>query len=125
MDNKLEFYICIFYKKDKRGKMLIKIKDRVENLQEILQKKENVVLVFSSPWCGPGVEYEKIVQEVASLYPHISFIFLNAEKNKELRESYQVSRIPCTFFYKEKERFLEKSGLIKKTEFQEIIQRIG
>ena len=79
----------------------------ITSLEQINQlKKDNkyLVLDFFSPSCAPCMRIKPAIEELASLNKNnISFGIINIKDNPEIKEEYDIKKIPSFVYIKEQE----------------------
>ncbi|BDV02319.1 MAG: thioredoxin [Candidatus Hepatoplasma vulgare] len=79
--------------------MAIEIK-KIDELNNILQKEENVIIDFYANWCGPCQMYTPVFNEVALKRKDVKMVSINIDINTEIVKFYSVQSIPATFLFK-------------------------
>lgn len=91
-----------------------------ENAKEILEKKDELVVVdFYADWCGPCKIIGPIVDELSKEYEGKATIAkLNVDTNKEIASQYGVRNIPTILFMKNGEVVDKHMGAAPKSALQ-------
>lgn len=76
-------------------------------IDDYIVSNEKVFVDVWAPWCGPCKMTTPIVEEIESEFPNIKVLKVNADDDKELVESLEVSAVP-TFIYYENGKEIER-----------------
>ena len=110
-----------------KGNRIIK-KESSQNLeislndfQEILSKNETVLVDIGAPWCGPCKEMYPIIKEIEkeNIFDHV--IFIDFDSNKDLRDFYNIIKIPTFIIFRDGEQIFRHLGTLSK---QDLINKI-
>jgi len=96
------------------------------SFKEIINKPIPVLVDFYADWCGPCQVMSPILKEVKDqLKDIVSIIKINVDKNSALSGKYQVRGVPTFIIFKEGVIVWRQSGIIKKEELINIINRFS
>lgn len=80
--------------------MSVKVLNK-ENFEEnVLNNEGSVVVDFWAPWCGPCRMLSPLVDEVALELKEVSFGKVNVDDEKELADRYGIMSIPALVLFK-------------------------
>ncbi|MFW6176101.1 MAG: thioredoxin [Thermoplasmatota archaeon] len=80
------------------------IKVTEDNFDEFISENENVVLDFWATWCGPCVQLDPIIEDLAVEYGQkVRFGKVNIENNGSIPSKYGIQSLPTLLFLKDKE----------------------
>jgi thioredoxin 1 len=99
--------------------------DQKEDIEKKIQENPLTVLTFYTSWCGPWVEFEKNLQDIAHSFRDIPIMKVNIEEKPDMIDTFNINEVPYTFFFYNKEKPIEKPGFIRKSELLNIIKLIG
>ena len=92
--------------------------------EEILKKEELFIVDFFATWCGPCKIFAPILEEVASDYNEgINFAKIDIDQNEELAMDYNIQAVPTIIFFKNGKEIERITGVISKSELQEIVKK--
>ena len=101
----------------------VKILDS-KNMQEEINKHEMLVVNFYAPWCEHCKVLAPIYNKIAKAFfedstreggYNITFAKIDADKEKDMAEKYNISGFPTLMFFKGDQRFTHDGGLKKKS----------
>ncbi|PKL13317.1 MAG: hypothetical protein CVV50_03580 [Spirochaetae bacterium HGW-Spirochaetae-6] len=104
--------------------MITEIQSGETDINEHIQKNCVTLISFYADWGGPWQHYSKLLKQSAEDHPEAEFVQINVESNKILCAKFQVTRVPTTLFYKNGVLLFTKTGLIKRLELMDTIQRL-
>lgn len=67
---------------------------------ELIQKNDTMVLVFSAEWCGPCKMMVPMWDDISEKNDGLVIGKINVDNNMLLKEKYNVSGVPSIFFIK-------------------------
>nr|XP_043621776.1 thioredoxin-like protein CXXS1 [Erigeron canadensis] len=71
------------------------------HLQEAKSHGTPIVAHFTASWCIPSVAMNPIFEELALLFPDISFLTVDVDDSKEIAKKYEVKAMPTFLLMKE------------------------
>ncbi|MCH1613668.1 MAG: thioredoxin domain-containing protein [Flavobacteriales bacterium] len=83
-----------------------------KELDGILLKNQNVILVFKTPWCLPCKKLDAVLDSFSINSPNWVVVKINMDANKDLAENYQVKSVPTLLFFKESKKSSSHIGFI-------------
>ncbi|MDR1928926.1 MAG: thioredoxin [Endomicrobium sp.] len=76
--------------------------------KEVLLSSKLVLVDFWAPWCGPCKMLIPIIEKLSTEYEeNVKICKINTDENVSLSARFQITSIPCLFFFKNGE-ILEK-----------------
>jgi len=98
----------------------------ISKFSEIIDKPIPVLVDFYAEWCGPCQVMSPILKEVKDqLNDIVSIIKINVDKNPGLSGKYQVRGVPTFIIFKEGQLVWRQSGIVKKEELINIINKFS
>lgn len=79
---------------------MIKVLGDAKDFDRILSEDENVVVDFNATWCGPCRMMGRVMEEIESDYPNVTFLKVDTDLYPELAQRYIVASIPSFVAYK-------------------------
>jgi thioredoxin 1 len=79
--------------------MLIEL--NADNLADLVEKEQTVVVQYSAGWCGNCRIMKPKFKKLAAENEHVSFVFVDAEKNPESRKLAKVDNLPTFAAFKD------------------------
>jgi thioredoxin 1 len=75
--------------------MTIKLTNKDNFQNDVIEAPGVVALYFSAPWCGPCKALGPVMEEISEEYAgRVSVVKVDVDDNPELAEAYQISSIP-------------------------------
>lgn len=93
----------------------------IDNFEKALDSCPLLFVDFWAQWCAPCHMFSKIFEEVAGLYPDISFASVDVEAERELASSLQISSVPHLMVFKEGVAIYSEATTLTKSALLEII----
>ncbi len=98
----------------------------MSSFKEIINKPIPVLVDFHTDWFGPCQLMSPILKEVKDqLKDIVSIIKINVDKNPALSGKYKVKGVPTFIIFKEGQLLWRQSGIIKKDELINIINKFS
>ena len=85
-------------------------------VNNFLDTNDLVLFAFITEWCVPCRKMTPIVEEIMKENPNVSVLFLDADENKKLMESYNIQAVPGFIFFKHSKEVFRHTGIISKNE---------
>lgn len=95
----------------------------LEDFEKTLDKDSNTIIVFSATWCNPCKMMKPMIDLLEKERPDITIIRVDAEKEQEFCDIFSVKSVPVCVIYKGSEMVKVKSGMSKKEDLLEIIDK--
>ena len=83
-------------------------------IDKVLINNKIVLLVFSTKWCVPCRKMKPILDDIQKERPNIKVVFIDADVNKELINTYNVNGIPTLIVLKNTSIVYRHVGMISK-----------
>lgn len=79
------------------------LQQQLNDLQTLLSSSDlPVLVVFSAPWCGPSHLMDVVLEQInESLKSQLQIVKVDAEKNPDLANQYQVHPLPTLILFKQ------------------------
>src|SRR5437868_7751391 len=71
-----------------------------EQLEEMLDKNDNVVVKFYAEWCGPCKQFNPIFEKVAKEMSNVVFASVDGDDNRDIIKDYKVTGFPTVLYFK-------------------------
>jgi thioredoxin 1 len=98
----------------------------MSSFKEIINQPIPVLVDFYAEWCGPCQLMSPILKEVKDqLKDIVSIIKINVDKNPALSGKYQVRGVPTLIIFKDGQLVWRQSGIVKKEELINIINKFS
>lgn len=78
--------------------MVIDLDD--STFESVLASKENLIIDFWAPWCGPCRVLSPTIEELASEETNVTFAKLNVDENPAVATRYGIRSLPSLLFMK-------------------------
>lgn len=82
----------------------------------------NVVVDFYADWCGPCKVMSGVISQLASQYPHVTFLKINTDMFPTLSST--IRSIPTIIFYKNGQQIHRQSGALTPPQMRSLIQKL-
>ncbi|MGM0417982.1 MAG: thioredoxin [Thermodesulfobacteriota bacterium] len=93
--------------------------------EEVIKSEKPVLVDFWAPWCGPCRAIAPAVEELAETYgDKIKFCKCNVDENPVSPGKYEIKAIPTLIFFKNGEIAEQQTGLVKKEQLEELINKL-
>lgn len=102
--------------------MVIDVNEK--NINDVLEKKEGIVLQFSAEWCGPCKQITPIIAKLSSEYEDITFGKINVDVAGGIATNYGIRSIPTVLFIKNGQLIDKLNGLKSSDELSEKIAKL-
>lgn len=94
----------------------------MSNFSGIINQNKPVLVDFFAEWCGPCKMMTPILKEVKdNLGDKVVIIKIDVDKNPSLAAKYQVRGVPTFVLYKEGKQVWRQSGMVNKSDLEELI----
>lgn len=90
---------------------LVELKPR-PSLNEMIEKSPNVILYFYTTWCGPCMKVEPTIAEIATEFPNVMIIKINADSHPLICAAYEIKSVPIMIGIGERKFYLSGYGPI-------------
>lgn len=77
----------------------------------VLDKEGLVVVDFWATWCGPCRDMDPVIQDLANHHRDVTFVKIDVDKNKQVKEQYSVWGLPTIVFFKDGKEVSRQVGL--------------
>jgi thioredoxin 1 len=98
----------------------------MENYEELVLKSDKPVLLdFYAEWCGPCKSLTPIVEELSQEFGDNAIIAkVNVENCPDVGASYGVMAIPTVVIVKNGELMNKVSGVLRKKEYEDMLNKL-
>ncbi len=69
--------------------------------EEVLEKKQYSVMVFTSHWCIDCLTIKPVLKRLEKLYPTVNFYWVNRERVSQLSIHLNIVGVPSLLFYEQ------------------------
>lgn len=84
--------------------------------EEVLKRKQTVLIDFYADWCGPCKMLSPVVDQIAEENENVKVVKINVDNAQDLAMKYQVMSIPTLVVIKEGKEINRSVGLRDKSE---------
>ena len=102
--------------------MLHIINNKEEFEKKILNEKGVCIIDFWAEWCVPCKTFLPIFKEFSKLREDINFFKIDVESNEEIAQNNKIISLPTILFFKDGVEITRKSGILKKSDFLQILE---
>ena len=93
-----------------------------KELNNKIEMDNNLLIVFSSEWCGQCKMTKLLIEKVKSDYPNLVFVEINVDDNNLWEnEKLNIKSIPTFVGYKNKEQSFNTPGYQTEENLREIL----
>lgn len=86
-------------------------KIKLKNINDAIIKNENLVIVFSTEWCGQCKMAELLVNKIKGNYPNVVFVKMDVDDNDLWNDKIiEIQSVPTFIGYKNKNIIFNKEG---------------
>ena len=85
-----------------------------EEFETSIASNENVIIEFSTEWCGPCQVMLPNLQEIDETIDNISVFKVNVDEQDELCVKFGIRNVPTTLYYKNGIQVSKTVGLVNK-----------
>lgn len=82
----------------------------LENKLKMAGSTKLVVIDFFATWCGPCRMIAPKLEELAREFPHVMFLKVDVDENRDIASDYQVASMPTFAFVKNRRTLTNFSG---------------
>ena len=90
--------------------------------EEVLKRKQTVLIDFYADWCGPCKMLSPVVDQIAEENENVKVVKINVDNAQDLAMKYQVMSIPTLVVIKEGKEINRSVGLRDKSEIINMIK---
>lgn len=91
---------------------------------EVINSDQPVLVDFYADWCGPCKTVMPLIQELAIKYKgKVKIIKVNVDNNMKAAMKYSVRGVPTFILFKKGEILWRKSGVLSKSEFEQVFDQ--
>lgn len=103
--------------------MAIILTNDLQNYNDIINKNDKVIVVFSAGFCKPCKDIYPYIEELAEQNTNIVFIKVDIEEGCDISEQNNIQSIPHFKFFKSSNELISFSGANKQS-LQDSIKRL-
>lgn len=89
--------------------------------QEVLSSPVPVLVDFYADWCGPCMELEPVIEELAHETPNARFVKVNVDRELALAARYGVTSIPRLLVFRNGQIAADHTGSADKGRLREML----
>ena len=82
------------------------------SLNEMIQKSQHVILYFYTTWCQPCKQVEPMIAEIATEFPSVTIIRIDADSHPLICAAYKIQSVPIMIGIGERRFYLSNYGQI-------------
>jgi thioredoxin len=94
----------------------------LDSLNNAINQNDLAFISFQTKWCAPCRKMDPVIDELKEQNPHVAFLKVDMDKNKDLANIFEVKSIPTFFIFKNKKESWRATGLQQKDEIQKLLQ---
>ncbi len=80
--------------------------------QKLIANEEIVLVDFGAKWCPPCVKMNPILAMFSKHMPNVKIVKIDADKDKELCETFRIKTLPTLHLYKKGKKVKEHEGFM-------------
>ncbi|MDQ7982655.1 MAG: thioredoxin [Spiroplasma sp.] len=88
--------------------------NNVNELNKVLKENKYVIADFYADWCPPCKALEPILENLSKEVTDVTFIKIDVDHSKELRDKFKISSIPTLIYFKDNQETTKSFGFIPK-----------
>lgn len=93
------------------------------SFNQILNKKDLVLIDFFAEWCGPCKMMPPILEKTKQLVPEVSIIKIDVDKNQTLASKYQIRGVPTLMLFKKGQQVWRQSGVLQPEQLAKVLRQ--
>ena len=95
----------------------------LEEFKDIIYQNKDVVVVFSTYWCGPCKLMKPVFERVSEKFPEMVFIPVDAEAMLEISKMYNVTSVPTIIHFKNGSIYQRTTGFMSQDKFVALLTK--
>ncbi len=93
-----------------------------ETFERFVKDNQNVVAVFSAPWCGPCRMLSSVIENVEPDLEGVLFVKVNTDDAIELASEYSVQTLPTLVMFVNSSPVASKNGFMTNSALKSFVE---
>jgi thioredoxin 1 len=91
------------------------------NAEFVNSSKDNLVVLFSAPWCKPCLALKPVVEQMEKEFTDLVFVTIDVDKDAQLATKYSIRSVPTLLYLKNQEIKGRITGTYPQTKIREML----
>ncbi|TAE74403.1 MAG: thioredoxin [Bacteroidetes bacterium] len=96
-----------------------------KDFEQILSKKDFVLIDFTAAWCAPCKKLKPILEKISVENKNINIVPIDYDENTEIVQKYKIEAIPMLMIFQKGKKVWENQGFLSEEKIKEAIKKLG